>query len=549
MTYQVLARKLRPQKFQEVIGQLHIIRSLQNSIIRQKPGHAYLFAGTRGVGKTTIARIFAKALRCDSPNTDGNSCNQCNSCLDFDTENSMNVMEIDGASNNSVDNIRDLVSNVQYLPTTGKYKIYIIDEVHMLSTSAFNALLKTLEEPPAHVIFLFATTAPGKLLPTVLSRCQRFDLKNISTNDLEDFLKDVAKKEHIEFESSQIIREICVQGNGSVRDMLSLLDQVVSYSENNYIDENILVTSLGIARRESVNSIGKSILRGDVRGLAGTYRKLLGENVSVENIIISILNFFYETIEKIDTSEELAGIDPQLPDIMGDISTAEIFWIYESLARDSIWVVESIASDKSSEILLKKLALRRSFFKKKFNFSVDRHEEYEKKKIETDESDCNIEKKSIVNNDVIEEKKQEKTWEGFIEYLYSISPASASNLEQGNIISPLRFERDQIHIELGFCQSEKVFFDYLNEPDIFKKLGENIAGYFNNDYSNINLNLRLVDDLQKKESNFQSRVEILHEKEEEEEMNQKKKFCAHDMILEAESLFNSKIDLIKINRK
>jgi DNA polymerase-3 subunit gamma/tau len=175
--YQVLARKWRPKKFNDVIGQEHITKTLVNSIEKNKVAHAYLFTGTRGVGKTTIARIFAKSLRCENRLEDFNPCGECNSCKSIDSSNSLDYVEIDGASNNSVDNIRELIENVNYLPSSGKYKVYVIDEVHMLSNSAFNALLKTLEEPPAHVVFIFATTDPHKLLGTVLSRCQRFDFK------------------------------------------------------------------------------------------------------------------------------------------------------------------------------------------------------------------------------------------------------------------------------------------------------------------------------------------------------------------------------------
>lgn len=163
MGYQVLARKWRPKTFNEVIGQDHIARTLQNSILKEKIAHAYLFTGTRGVGKTTIARIFAKAIRCENLDDKGNPCLECSSCKSIDQSNALDYVEIDGASNNSVDNIRELIENAQYLPSSGKYKVYVVDEVHMLSTSAFNALLKTLEEPPAHVIFIFATTDPHQL--------------------------------------------------------------------------------------------------------------------------------------------------------------------------------------------------------------------------------------------------------------------------------------------------------------------------------------------------------------------------------------------------
>jgi len=229
MTYQVLSRKLRPKAFQEVIGQEHVIRSLSNAVKVKKIGHAYLFSGTRGVGKTTVARIFAKAIRCDSPLSDGNPCNTCKPCLDFNVDNSMDIIEIDGASNNSVENIRDLIANVQYLPTTGRFRIYIIDEVHMLSNSAFNALLKTLEEPPEHVIFIFATTEPQKIPATIVSRSQRFDFKSVSINDLVKFIKDVAVREKIHFGDENIYNEIATLGYGSVRDALSVIDQILRW--------------------------------------------------------------------------------------------------------------------------------------------------------------------------------------------------------------------------------------------------------------------------------------------------------------------------------
>jgi len=181
MAYQVLARKWRPQKFSEVAGQAHIVRALQNAVSSKKIAHAYLLTGTRGIGKTTIARLFAKAINCTDFDKTKEPCEVCESCRGMQEDSSIDYLEIDGASNNSVDDIRSLVENVQYLPTSGQYKIYVIDEVHMLSNAAFNALLKTLEEPPKHVVFIFATTDPDKLLKTVLSRCQRLDFKDASS--------------------------------------------------------------------------------------------------------------------------------------------------------------------------------------------------------------------------------------------------------------------------------------------------------------------------------------------------------------------------------
>jgi len=197
MTYQVLARKYRPLNFRDLVGQDHISETLKNAIINQRVGHAYLFVGTRGVGKTTSARIFAKALNCENLAEDTNPCGVCTNCVEITAGSCLDVLEVDGASNNSVDDIRRLRDNVQYSPARCQFKIYIIDEVHMLSTQAWNALLKTLEEPPEHVKFFFATTEVHKVLPTILSRCQRFDLKRISQVDISSKLREIAAANHV----------------------------------------------------------------------------------------------------------------------------------------------------------------------------------------------------------------------------------------------------------------------------------------------------------------------------------------------------------------
>ncbi|MFI5391018.1 MAG: DNA polymerase III subunit gamma/tau, partial [Bacteriovoracales bacterium] len=317
MTYQVLARKWRPKKFQDVIGQEHITRSLQNAILRKKIGHAYLLTGTRGIGKTSVARIFAKALRCENLLEDINACGKCPSCLDFADESSLNIHEIDGASNNSVENVRDLIGEVHFLPTTGKYRVYIIDEVHMLTPQAFNVLLKTLEEPPAHVIFIFATTEPDKLLGTVLSRCQRFDFKMASTVELFEHVKQIALVEEIKFENDNAITAICKEGKGSVRDTLTLLDQVLSFADDKYISEEILVIALGLARTSAILDLMENILGCDVEAVSKIYRNLLRENIPVKNIINSLLDQFFNLTQK----------EPG----------PETFWIYETLAKDSMW--------------------------------------------------------------------------------------------------------------------------------------------------------------------------------------------------------------------
>lgn len=238
MEYLALYRKYRPKTFDEVIGQEHITRALQNQIANGKIAHAYLFTGSRGIGKTSVARILAKAVNC-LDNQSGSPCGKCSNCLKFDKESDINVIEIDAASNNRVDDVRELREKVKFMPINAKYKVYIIDEVHMLTDSAFNALLKTLEEPPAHVIFILATTEVHKLPATILSRCIRFDFRLLSVEKLTQILVNVFNQEKIEYEH-EALKLIASSGEGSVRDTLSIADCVVAYGQGKVTKEDVL---------------------------------------------------------------------------------------------------------------------------------------------------------------------------------------------------------------------------------------------------------------------------------------------------------------------
>lgn len=256
MSYQVIARKWRPQSFTDVVGQNHITQTLSNALKNGRLPHALLFTGPRGTGKTSSARILAKALRC--PNSvNFTPCNECDSCKEIATGSSVDVIEIDGASNNGVDSIRELRETVAFMPTSGKYKIYIIDEVHMLSTSAFNALLKTLEEPPAHVIFIMATTEAHKIPQTILSRCQRFDFRRISTRQITERLQLICSQEGVSAEEDALW-VIARQGDGSMRDSQSLLDQVITFA-NGHLTRSNVVEILGLTDRallfETMNAL------------------------------------------------------------------------------------------------------------------------------------------------------------------------------------------------------------------------------------------------------------------------------------------------------
>ena len=257
MAYEVLARKWRPHKFEDVVGQAHITQTLVNAIRNERLAHAYLFSGPRGVGKTSVARILAKAINCLETN-EGDPCNQCGSCLEITSGASVDVQEIDGASNRGIDEIRELRENIRYMPSSNRYRVYIIDEVHMLTLPAFNALLKTLEEPPAHVKFIFATTEAHKVPATILSRCQRFDFKRIARGPIVQHLERITAQEGISVTRSAL-SHIARKSEGSMRDAESLLDQVVSYTGPKVEDRQITdirdkaITAKGFSSKKALN--------------------------------------------------------------------------------------------------------------------------------------------------------------------------------------------------------------------------------------------------------------------------------------------------------
>lgn len=260
MSYLVLARKYRPESFDEIVGQDHVVRTLKNAIRLDRVHHAFLLTGARGVGKTTTARVLARALNCEQGPTES-PCGSCAACTEIRQGISPDVLEIDGASNTGVDNVRELRENVRYLPSRGRHKLYVIDEVHMLSQAAFNALLKTLEEPPAHVKFVFATTEPHKIPITILSRCQRFDFRRVSNQNLSDHLKHILKQEGVEL-GPTAIAAVVREAQGSVRDALSLLDQVLSYAGDRPADDQV-VEALGVVDRETVFDICGAVFARD----------------------------------------------------------------------------------------------------------------------------------------------------------------------------------------------------------------------------------------------------------------------------------------------
>lgn len=287
--HKALYRAYRPQTFKDVVGQGHIIRTLKNQIQNNNVGHAYLFSGTRGTGKTSTAKIFARALNCQN-SIDEEPCNECEFCKDILNDNVMDVIEIDAASNNSVDDIREIRENVKYTPAKCKYKVYIIDEVHMLSQGAFNALLKTLEEPPLYVIFILATTEPHKIPATILSRCQRFDFKRVTVKDMAYRMKEICDDVNVEVDD-RALNLIARNSQGALRDALSILDQCMSFSENN-IEYKDVVDLLGTVNIEQLFEMAEYVIKEDTKKCLEILNEFVVWGKDIKNLIDDLIDHF-----------------------------------------------------------------------------------------------------------------------------------------------------------------------------------------------------------------------------------------------------------------
>ena len=318
--YQVLARRWRPQRFSEVVGQDHIVTTLQNAISQKRVGQGYLFIGTRGTGKTTIARILAKALNCqssDGPVTE--PCCECASCQAIKDGSSLDVIEIDGASNRTIDNIRQIRDTVSIAPVSSRYKIYIIDEVHMLTKEAFNALLKTLEEPPAHVKFFFATTDPQKIPPTIMSRVQKFELHRMDWNTLNNYLSMMAEKEGLKATPSAIAAVVRA-GNGSMRDALSVFDQVLAWGGENVTEKDVAAL-LGLTNREIITELSDAVVKADYEGALRCVGKVMEGGRDAEQFILGLVQFF-RNLAVLKVTREPGSLLEESPEYLAELRKA-----------------------------------------------------------------------------------------------------------------------------------------------------------------------------------------------------------------------------------
>lgn len=292
MAYKALYRTYRPSTFDEVAGQKHIVKTLRNALEKNRIAHAYLFCGPRGTGKTTMAKLFAKALNCESGI--GQQCNRCSNCIGINDGSHPDVIEIDAASNNGVEEVRNIIERVKYLPIKGKYKVYIIDEVHMMSSGAFNALLKTLEEPPAHVVFILATTEPYKVLPTIISRCQRYDFTKVSDGDILEKMVEILKKENIQYEI-EALNTIVELSDGGVRDALSMLDQVLAYSSNK-IELADVLDLFGITSKNEKISLIRSLADSDIKIVLTKLDQFIKSGIDIKRLTSELLEILRDLL-------------------------------------------------------------------------------------------------------------------------------------------------------------------------------------------------------------------------------------------------------------
>ena len=492
VTSVAFARKYRPKKFSDVLGQDHVTRALKNAFARNTSHHAYLFAGTRGVGKTTLARLCAKLVNCSNKTAEQEPCLQCSSCLQIDLGTSLNYFEMDGASNNGVEHIRQLVDAIQYLPVDAPKKVYVIDEVHMLSQSAFNALLKTLEEPPAHVMFIFATTEVHKIPETILSRCLRFDLRSLSNENIANHLKQITKLEEIKVDKESTLNSLAHYARGSVRDALNILEQVMALSINKTLSDDLVALSLGRLQNSQVSKLLDLILNADAEGLNLKYQEIIKQNVDLESFCLQLHEEAYNLLLK--------------------NSHQEIFWLYEQMTKDFQWGLKSLNPEKVIHAILLKITLRHTF--------VSEH------------SEIVIEKKSELTADDL--------WNQVHQYLLDASAAAASTwahtwgeIKNGTIV-------------LYYKKSDEFLVENFLTGQWWEKAKNLILQKLNQNPSMLKFETSVVNITAEEASGKKNILDRTEEEKRQKNEQVKTEILQSHGVRQIEAIFNAKVDKVQL---
>jgi len=497
MPYKVFALKWRPKNFDEIIGQPHVVSTLKNAIQKNRLAHAYLFAGPRGVGKTSTARILAKALNCkDGPTV--SPCLKCAPCIEISEGRSLDCIEIDGASNRGIDEIRVLRENVKFAPTAGKFKIYIIDEVHMLTQEAFNALLKTLEEPPAFVKFVFATTQPHKITPTILSRCQRFDFRRISAMEITAQLEHITASENIDLDK-EVLFAIAKSSDGSLRDAESVLDQLISFSKTK-ISLKDVVSVLGLVEQDALFEITDKIIQKDAKAVLGLLDNLIDNGKDISVFIPSLIEHFRNLM-----IAKVTGGDAKLIDLPIEIcerlvrqsqalSLEEIFSIFNILVN-----THEMSKRLDSLRIPLEISLVRLAYDKKVSYSQDlKHPSIkelsqeakmplEKTKKDDSLTDSN-DPPSLISLDNIKEG-----WQNIINNLEKIKMSVATYLSEGE---PLKLQGNILTV--SFPKNYSLHRETLEKKDNKTIIEKAMSELFN---TNLRVNFILSQEFKQREDN------------------------------------------------
>lgn len=457
-----------------------------------------------------------------------NPCLRCVACQDIDAGHSLDYQEIDGASNNSVDNIRDLIENVRYLPARGEHKIYVIDEVHMLSTPAFNALLKTLEEPPAHVIFIFATTEAHKLLGTILSRCQRFDFKSVPVDVLSQHLHAIIQKEGIRFTEPKFVRLLAEYGKGSVRDALSLLDQVLSLAGDAPINEEIFFQSLGLARAGAIRDLLGHVIQERPMDASRLFQQLLQENIELKRILDQVLESLHGIIQSIDNPAHAYAQDLLPPGTLNGVSFAELFWVYETLVKDVEWALNAPSSEKVVDVVLQKLARRRQILQP------------DRALIPAEQTAAPVKKKP----EPVKPKTPNPSFEALVESMGIDAPTIKGNLEMGNFLEAPVLTDEGLRLVIGFRDVDTLPRDYLQDTDVMPKFKTKVGAHFGVPAEKVSIKMRAVPADEAATTGFEGLAEKYARKHQDDVAQKRERLLNDPYVKEAEKLFGTKVDKV-----